>query len=137
VLTTIYNFCSQTNCTDGAYPAAALLQATDGNFYGTTSSGGTGGLSGNQGTIFRFSTGLGPFVKLVRDSGKVGDTNGILGQGFIGTSGVFLNGTPASFTVVSDTFIEATVPAGATSGFVTVDTPSGTLTSNVAFRVRP
>jgi hypothetical protein len=83
------------------------------------------------------STGLAPFVKLTRDSGKVGQTGGILGQGFTGTTGVFLNGTPASFTVVSDTFIRATVPSGATSGFVTVNTPSGTLTSNVPFRVKP
>lgn len=87
--------------------------------------------------MFSLSTGLGPFVKLSQDSGKVGHTGGILGQGFTGTTGVFLNGTSASFTLVSDTFIEATVPAGATSGFVTVNTPSGTLTSNVPFLVRP
>ncbi|MGB7584278.1 MAG: IPT/TIG domain-containing protein, partial [Terriglobales bacterium] len=62
-------------------------------------------------------------------------TGGILGQGFTGTSSVMLNGTPASFTVVSDTFIRATVPAGATTGYVTVTTPSGVLTSNVPFRV--
>ncbi len=137
VLTTIYSFCSQTNCIDGAYPVAALLQATDGNFYGTTSSGGIGGLSGNQGTIFRLSTGLGPFVKLTHEAGKVGQIGGILGQGFTGTTGVFLNGTSASFIVVSDTFIQATVPSDATSGFVTVNTPTGTLTSNVPFQVKP
>jgi hypothetical protein len=67
----------------------------------------------------------------------VGQSGGILGQGFTGTSGVFLNGTPASFTVLSDTYIQAIVPAGATSGFVTVSTPTGTLTSNVVFHVGP
>jgi len=36
---------------------------------------------------------------------------------------------------VSDTFIKATVPVGATTGYVTVTTPSGTLTSNVPFNV--
>ena len=35
---------------DGAWPVASLVQATDGNFYGTTSAGGAG-----MGVVFRFS----------------------------------------------------------------------------------
>jgi uncharacterized repeat protein (TIGR03803 family) len=36
---------------DGSDPVAALIQGTDGNFYGTTASGGTGG----SGTVFKIS----------------------------------------------------------------------------------
>lgn len=39
--------------------------------------------------------------------------------------------------MVSDTFLTAVVPNGALTGFVTVSTPSGPLTSNVPYRVRP
>jgi uncharacterized repeat protein (TIGR03803 family) len=119
----------------GYFPQSGLFQATDGLFYGTTQSGGA-----NQcgcGTVYSVDMGLKSFVAFIRSYGKVGQRIGILGQGFRGTTGVSLNGTPASFRVVSDTFIEATVPAGATTGYVTVTTPGGTLTSNVPFRVLP
>jgi uncharacterized repeat protein (TIGR03803 family) len=51
VLTTLYNFCSQTGCPDGELPYAGLVQASDGNFYGTTIYGGTN----NGGTIFKIT----------------------------------------------------------------------------------
>jgi len=35
-LTTLYNFCSQPNCSDGSFPLAALVQGSDGDYYGTT-----------------------------------------------------------------------------------------------------
>jgi uncharacterized repeat protein (TIGR03803 family) len=41
-LTTLYSFCSQSNCADGAFPYAGLVKATDGSFYGTTWGGGGG-----------------------------------------------------------------------------------------------
>jgi uncharacterized repeat protein (TIGR03803 family) len=49
VLTTLYSF---TGTNDGTYPQAALVQGSDGNFYGTTSEGGTN----NFGTVFKIST---------------------------------------------------------------------------------
>jgi uncharacterized repeat protein (TIGR03803 family) len=38
-LTTLYSFCTQTDCTDG-FGSSGLVQGTDGNFYGTTEYGG-------------------------------------------------------------------------------------------------
>jgi uncharacterized repeat protein (TIGR03803 family) len=52
VVTTLYSFCSETNCADGNAPFGALVQATDGNFYGTTYAGG----SYDDGTVFKLST---------------------------------------------------------------------------------
>ena len=49
--TSLYTFCSSTGCPDGRSPQAGLVQAKDGNFYGTTYGGGTNGL----GTVFRFT----------------------------------------------------------------------------------
>ena len=131
-LTTLHNFDS----TDGSYPYAGLLQATTGGFYGTTFAGGSStACPFGCGTVFSLDMGLGPFVAFVGAAGKVSQTGGILGQGFTGTTSVTLNGIAANFTVVSDTFIKATVPQGATNGYVTVNTPTGALMSNVPFRV--
>lgn len=132
-LTTLHSFCVQ-NCSDGAAPFAGMVQATDGNLYGTTSAG---GVSLNNGTIFSLSAGLGPFVEALPYTGAAGKTIKILGQGLTGTTAVSFNGTSASFTVKSDTYLTATVPLGATTGFVTATTPGGVLTSNQQFRVKP
>jgi len=129
-LTTLYSFCSQTNCTDGSYPES-LLQATDGSFYGITDGGGT---NGNYGTIFRLSIGLGPFVKTLPTSGKVGVHVIILGNNLKGATSVTFNGKAAAFTA-SSSEIRTTVPSGATTGFVQVTMPAKTLKSNVVFRV--
>jgi uncharacterized repeat protein (TIGR03803 family) len=130
---TLYSFCVQAFCPDGGLPFAGLLQATDGNFYAATSQGGTLG----YGTVFRLSVGLGPFVKTLPTSGKVGTAVIILGTNLTDATSVDFNGTAATFTVVSTSEITTTVPTGATTGMVQVTTPIGTLLSNVAFRVTP
>ncbi|HEV2176545.1 MAG TPA: choice-of-anchor tandem repeat GloVer-containing protein [Terriglobia bacterium] len=131
-LTTLHSFCPQRGCTDGRSPVA-LVQDTGGNFYGTTGGGGANG----DGTVFSLSVGLGPFVKPQTTSGKVGASVKILGTNLTGATSVTFNGTAATFTVVSPSLITTTVPTGATTGTVQVVTPSGTLSSNVPFRVLP
>src|SRR5271165_4179037 len=52
ILTTLYSFCpGQPYCPDGGYPFAGLVQASDGNFYGTTTEGGPY----DNGTVFRMT----------------------------------------------------------------------------------
>ena len=186
-LTTLYSFCSQTNCSDGTNPRAGLIQATDGNFYGTTLAGGTSGGSGDgtvfqitakgvlttlhsfdctdgcapysgllQGTdgdfygttsygganwagaVFSLGVGLGPFVKTQPTSGYAGTAVMILGNNLSGTTKVEFNRMPADFTVVTNSEIMSSIPPwDVTTGSVSVVTPTGTLKSNVIFRVKP
>jgi len=138
VLTTLYNFCSQASCADGTGPYESLIQATNGEFYGTTFAGGTNSdCTDGCGTAFSLSTGLGPFIETRLSSGKAGSRVIVLGNSLTGTTAMNFNGTPAAFTIISKTEIQTTVPSGATTGFVTAATPSGTLTSNKPFRVIP
>jgi polyisoprenoid-binding protein YceI len=65
----------------------------------------------------------------------VGATVKILGTNLTGATSVNFNGKATTFTVVSSSEITTTVPAGATTGEVRVVTPSGTLLSNLSFRV--
>jgi uncharacterized repeat protein (TIGR03803 family) len=137
-LTTLYSFGSQSGCTDGYFPVAGLVQDTNADFYGTTAGGTTSGpCQQSNGTVFRLSVGLSPFVSFMRSSGKVGQTVQILGQGLTGATKVSFNGANAAFIVKSGNYLTATIPGGATTGFVTVTTPSGTLASNQKFRVTP
>jgi len=62
-------------------------------------------------------------------SGKKGQPVVIDGAGFTGTTSVKFNGTAASFVVVRDFEIIATVPAGATTGPITVTNPADTATT--------
>lgn len=129
--TLLYNFCS-VSCYDGIYPTTPLLQHTNGKFYGNTSGNSLGGA-----VFYSFDMGLKPFVQMVLSAGPVGSTVEILGQGFTGASSVKFNGTSATFKVISDTYLTAKVPAGATAGGVSVATSSGTLASNRVFLVVP
>ena len=130
-LTTVHSF----DGTDGANPGAALTQDTNGDFYGSTNSGTNCTPGACGGTVFRFSVGLGPFVKTLPAVGLVGSIVRILGTDLSGATSVTFNGIAAPFTVASPTQILTRVPAGASSGKVQVITPGGTLLSNIGFVV--
>ena len=81
-LKTLYNFCSQSGCTDGSSPDAGLVQDTNGNLYGTTQGGG----ANSYGTVFTITT-SGKLKTLhsfdstdgaIPDAGLVQDINGYL-----------------------------------------------------------
>jgi uncharacterized repeat protein (TIGR03803 family) len=115
-LTALYNFCAQTNCTDGSAPLEGLVEGTDGNLYGTTLFGG----AHNDGTVFRLAVALPPLCTLTLNlsfSGSTLDLGFTLGVGAPATFGTWLaskNGVsklwsvpvpviapPATFTVPS------------------------------------
>ena len=83
-LTNLYPF---TGGADGAYPAAGLVQGTDGNFYGTTQAGGTA----NSGTIFEISS-SGVLTTLYSFTGG-NDGGGPLGDLVRGGDGYFYGTT--------------------------------------------
>jgi len=127
----LYSFNNNSNLTQTS-PVAPPVQATNGLLYGTTEFGGPG----NDGTVYSLDMGLAPFVNMPLFSGKAGATVTILGNHLTGSREVSFNGTVAKFKVVSDTYLTATVPAGATSGPISVVTPTGVLQSRNIFNVK-
>jgi uncharacterized repeat protein (TIGR03803 family) len=124
----LYNFTSAM----GEDVGVALLQDTNGLFYGSAEYGGAYGF----GAIYSLDMHLAPFITFVRPTGKIGQSAQILGQDLTGTTEVTFNGKAAtSFAVTSDTFMTAVIPSGATTGKVVVNAPTGPLTSNVNFRI--
>ena len=57
--------------------------------------------------------------------------------GFTGVTAVSFNGVPATFTVNASETITTTVPAGATTGPITVSTPGGPVKTTTRFTVTP
>jgi uncharacterized repeat protein (TIGR03803 family) len=113
----------------------ALAQGSDGNLYGTTETGGTGG----GGIIYKLDLGLAPpppSVKLIQpSSGSPGTTIRLTGNHLLGLSAVNFNGTLATFTPVNANYAEAVVPAGAATGPITVTTMNGSFTTTTSFKV--
>jgi uncharacterized repeat protein (TIGR03803 family) len=105
--------------TDGANPAAALIQGTDGNFYGTTYGGGAGG----TGTVFKI-TPVGVETALYSFTGKDGDG--------ANPKAALIQGTDGNF--YGTTYYGGTTGTGASSaGTVFKITPAGVETVIYSF----
>jgi uncharacterized repeat protein (TIGR03803 family) len=115
-LTTLYSFCVQAECLDGSGPVAGLIQATDGNFYGTTLTGGPA----NSGTVFKI-TPAGTLTTLYSFCALSGCTDGIRPYGTL------VQGSDHNF-------YGTTIEGGtSSSGTVFKIAPSGTLTTLHSF----
>ena len=122
VLTLLASFSGTNSSNPGTYPEAGLIQASDGNFYGTTSQGG----STNQGTVFRVTP---PYVAVSLGAsasyqiaalntpstfGATGLPNGL----FVNLGTGLISGTP---TATGTTY--ATISASNTAGTGTAVLP--------------
>src|SRR5215469_2137500 len=148
-LTTLYNFCSQTNCADGSTPQTGLVLSTDGNFYGVTFNGGMN----HYGTVFRITSqgmltvlhhfsqadGVSPYGALVQ-----GTDGNFYGTGYEGGAygyGTVFKVTPQgtltvlhNFDLTDGTFYGTTWQGGVHDrGTVFKITPEGTLTTLHSF----
>lgn len=159
--TTIYSFCAQSNCADGASPRAGLLQASDGNFYGTTLAGG----SANSGTVFKITPtgtvttlysfcsqsncadGLSPEGGVIQ--GTDGNFYGMTSQGGIfGSGGTVFRLTPSGVLTTLYTFCSlancrdgaapyAALALGSDGNFYGTTSSGGSASKGTAFKITP
>jgi uncharacterized repeat protein (TIGR03803 family) len=126
-LVTLYNFCSQSNCTDGFAPMAGLVEGSDGSFYGTTYGSSTGAsCSGNCGTVFKI-TSSGPLTTLYTfdGTGGYGPTAPLVQA----TDGNFYGTTAFGGNVSCANTEDQTISCGT----IFKITPAGTLTTLYSF----
>jgi len=119
-LKTLYSFCSQSDCTDGELPSAGLIQAANGDLYGTTAYGG----SGSDGTVFKITLGGGLTTLHSFDGTDGANPNG--GSLIHATDGGLYGTTAYGGT-------DTTGCGGIGCGTVFKITPSGTLTILYSF----
>ncbi len=93
-------------------------------------------LNGTATSSTRFTVVAAPTItSFSPTSGRVGTSVTITGTNFTGATVVRFNNVTASFVVKSSTKITATVPAGATTGRISVTALGGTATSTTNFTV--
>lgn len=127
------------NNADGAYPAGALVQSSDGSFYGAAYSGGAYGF----GAMFQFTLTepvLSSLSPASADAGGAAFTLVVKGSNFPNSSVVDWDGTALATTYVSSTQLKASVPASliANPGTaqVSVTTPNAGNSASQTFTIR-
>ena len=118
-----------------------IRQAADGKLYGMSNlNGGPQNGQPTNGSFWVIDAGLAPpearIINFQPTSGEAGSTFLLQGSHFVGTREVAINGTSASFTVLTANFIRVTVPSGASTGKISVTNAGGTTTSAKAFTVQ-
>lgn len=122
-LTTLYSFCAQTNCPDGNGPYGGLVQGANGNFYGTTISGG----AYSYGTVFEVSAATGTLTTLYSfcaEGYPCPDGDGPIGQLIQATDGNFYGTTTYGGTNNDGTIFKIT-SAGTLTTLHTFDGSDG------------
>jgi FlgD Ig-like domain/IPT/TIG domain/Beta-propeller repeat len=119
------------------YDTAYSIAVHSGNVYVSGSSGGIG--TGLDYTTIKYAPGTSvsppTIVSFTPASGPAGTVVTITGSNFVSVSEVTFNLTAASHNVLSGTQIQATVPAGASTGRIRVTTAAGAATSGSDFTV--
>lgn len=122
-LTSLHSFCPTSGCSDGSYPDAGLVQASDGNFYGTTSYGG----SSADGTVFKItSSGTLTTVKSLDSTNGAHPSAGLLqatNGDFYGTAlndGYYGDGTIYSLAEGLASFVATNPTSGKVKAAVTI-----------------
>jgi uncharacterized repeat protein (TIGR03803 family) len=121
-LTTVYSFCSLTDCTDGTGPAGPLVRTAEGDIYGITTGGGiTNSLCvPSCGTIFKL-TPTGTLTTLYRFCSQAGCADGF--------------STLSGLIEAADGDLYGLTPSGGEYGYGTIFkiTPAGTFTTQYSF----
>lgn len=93
---------------------------------------------GNVTSIERTSAGAVSILEFTPNSGPIGETVAVSGAGFSaipGNNNVTINGIAATINSATTTKLVLQVPPGASTGPISVTTPSGTATSDSNFTV--